>query len=256
LPPECTPWAPYACERTECYGEYVVRVWKSLDPMAPGYYRVATVDRDGVRWLCEDWITGLGPQSGTDIDGTGYPDLILESYSGGAHCCFVTLVYDLAETLVAVGLPPSPGGNAPGEFVDLNGDAVLEFVTRDDSFAYAYCAFAGSPAVLAILEYSPEDGKYVAASCRYPTLYEDEIERDMGLARARGCEGSDGGWDGTGKCAVLPLVLDYLYSGDSAAAWAALATYYPEADRDTFRAEIESTVNESPYYAPPDSSSR
>jgi len=250
-PPECASWPPYACEETRGYGEYVVKVWKSLDNAAPTYYRAVTIDRGGIRLLCRDWTTGIDPLSGTDINGTGYPDLIIEEYSGGAHCCFAVAVYDLASTLVSIDVPASPGGNAPGGFVDLNGDGVFEFETRDDSFAYAYCCFADSPATLAILEYSPAEGKYVPASYRYPNLYQDEILRHTERARARGSEEADGGWDGTGKCDVLPLVLDYLYSGDPTSAWAALGAYYLEFDRDAFRAEIESVVNGSPYYSLP-----
>ncbi|MEW5826520.1 MAG: VCBS repeat-containing protein [Candidatus Bipolaricaulota bacterium] len=251
LPPECASWPPYACEETRGYGEYVVRVWKSLDNEAPTYYRAVTVDRGGIRLLCRDWVTGLDPLSGTDINGTGYPDLIIETYSGGAHCCFAVAVYDLSSTLVSIDVPASPGGNAPGGFVDLNGDGVFEFETRDDSFAYTYCCFADSPATLAILEYSPAEGKYVPASYRYPNLYQDEIARHTERARARVSEEADGGWDGTDKCDVLPLVLDYLYSGDPTSAWEALETYYTESDRDAFRAEIESVVNRSPYYSSP-----
>ena len=99
-------------------------------------------------------------------------------------------VYDLASTLVSVDVPASPGGNATGGFVDLNGDGLFEFKTRDDSFAYTYCCFADSPAALAILEYSPAQGKYVPASYRYPDLYQDEILRHTERARARGSEES------------------------------------------------------------------
>ena len=251
LPPECASWPPYACEETRGYGEYVVKIWKSLDNAAPTYYRAVTIDRGGIRLLCQDWTTGLDPLSGTDINGTGYPDLIIEEYSGGAHCCFAVAVYDLALNLVSVDVPASPGGNATGGFVDLNGDGLFEFKTRDDSFAYTYCCFADSPATLAILEYSPAEGKYVPASYRYPALYQDEILRHTERARPRGSEGADEGWDGTNKCDVLPLVLDYLYSGDPTSAWAALETYYLESDRDAFREEIESVVNGSPYYSLP-----
>ncbi len=203
-----------------------------------------------MRLACADWATGLGPLSGVDFDRSGYPNVIIESYSGGAHCCFSTAVYDLGDTLIPIGLPPSPGGNSPGEFVDLDGDGVVEFRTADDSFAYAYCAFAGSPAVLVILEYSSAERRFVPAGPAHADLYRDEIERDTARAEAALAGGAEGGWDETGKCEVLPLVLDYLYSGDPESAWAALERFYPYSDRDAFRAEIEGVVNASPYYAP------
>jgi hypothetical protein len=251
IPVVDSPWPPSVVERMERYGDYVVQVWKSLDEAAPGFYRVVTVDLGDTRLVCVDWATGLGKLSGRDIDGSGHPNLIIESYSGGAHCCFETLVYDLAETLVPIGLPASPGGNASGEFVDLDGDSVFEFRTCDDSFAYAYCSYAGSPCVPAVLVYDSGQGRYVPESYAYPELYRDEIRRDTERAKLALTGGGDAGWDGTPKCDVLPLVLDYLYSGEPEAAWDALETYYLFSDRDAFRAEIEAVVGASPYFAKP-----
>jgi hypothetical protein len=177
--------------------------------------------------------------------------VIIESYSGGAHCCSETLVYDLAETLVPIGLPASPGGNATGEFVDLDGDSVFEFQTCDDSFAYAYCCYAGSPCVPVVLVYDSEQRHYIPKSYAHPELYRDEIRFDTERAKLALTGGGDAGWDGTPKCDVLPLVLDYLYSGAPEAAWDAFETYYLFPDRDAFRAEIEAVVGASPYYAVP-----
>jgi hypothetical protein len=251
IPVVDSPWPPSVVERMERYGDYVVRVWKSLDEAAPSFYRVVTVDLGDARPVCVDWATGLGKLSGRDIDGSGYPNVIIESYSGGAHCCFETLVYDLAETLVPIGLPASPGGNAPGEFVDLDGDSVLEFQTCDDSFAYAYCSYAGSPCVPAVLVYDSGQRRYAPKSYAYPELYRDEIRLDTERAKLALTGGGDAGWDGTPKCDVLPLVLDYLYAGEPEAARDALETYYLFSDRDAFRAEIEAAVGASPYYATP-----
>jgi hypothetical protein len=58
-------------------------------------------------------------------------------------------------------------------------------------------------------------------------------------------------WDGTAKCSVLPLVLDYLYCGRTEEAWAALYRYYPDADVEAFRAEVESQVAASPLFVRP-----
>jgi len=246
-----SPWPASVVERMERYGEYVVRVWKSLDEAGPSFYRVVTVDLGDARLVCVDWATGPGKLSGRDIDGSGHPNVIIESYSGGAHCCFETLVYDLAETLVPIGLPASPGGNAPGEFVDLDGDSVFEFRTCDDSFAYAYCSYAGSPCVPAVLVYDSGQRRYAPKSYACPELYRDEIRLDTERAKLALIGGGDTGWDGTPKCDVLPLVLDYLYSGEPEAAWDAVEAYYLFSERDAFRAEIEAVVGASPYFAKP-----
>jgi hypothetical protein len=126
---------------------------------------------------------------------------------------------------------------------------VFEFRTRDDSFAYAYSSYAGSPCVLSILVYDSVQRHYIPKSYAYPEFYRSEIRLDTERAKLALTGGGDAGWDGTPKCDVLPLVLDYLYSGDPEAAWDALETYYSFPDRDAFRAEIEAVVGASPYYA-------
>ena len=251
IPDVDSPWPPSVVEQVERYGDYVVRVWKSVDETAPSYYRLVTVDLGDERLVCLDWAAGLGRLSGQDIDGSGYPNLVIERYSGGAHCCFETFVYDLAETFLPISLPASPGGNAPGEFVDLDGDSVFEFWTRDDSFAYAYCCYADSPCVPVVLVYDSEQGRYIPKSYAYPEVYRSEIRLDTERAKLALTGGGDASWDGTPKCEVLPLILDYLYSGDPDAAWKALETYYLFPDKDAFRAEIEAVVGASPYFATP-----
>jgi len=238
-------------ETAAVYGDYTVRVWKSLDVDAPSAGRTVTIERGGRVLACRTEAMGLGALSGTDLDGSGWPNVVIETYSGGAHCCFVTYVYDLGETLAAVELPPPPGGNAPIEFADLDSDGVYEILTADDSFAYAYCAFAGSPAVRVILAYDAGGRRYEPASPRYPAAYAASLAQDAARARGALAAGGDTGWDGTTKCEVLPLVLDYLYLGDDAAAWAALDAYYRFPDKDAFRAEIEATIAGSSYYSRP-----
>lgn len=240
-------WPPFRLEMSTRCAEYDVRVWASADETAPSYYRVVTIERDGVVLRQHDWAVGLGSLTGSDIDGNGRPNAIVECYSGGAHCCFVTYVYDVGDDLVSVGLPPSPGGNVEPRFVDLDDDGVYEVLTADDSFAYLYCCYAETPFVRVVLEYDAGARRYVPASPAYPHLYVDEIALDTERAAAAGFDGS--GWDGTPKCEVLPLVLDYLYSGCAEAAWQALDMYYPLPDRETFRSEIESIVNGSPYFS-------
>jgi hypothetical protein len=57
-------------------------------------------------------------------------------------------------------------------------------------------------------------------------------------------------FDGTTKCAVLAVVLDYLYAGLPQYAWAELYRLYHYPDVDVFRAEIEQAVYGSPLFTP------
>jgi hypothetical protein len=194
-----------------------------------------------------EFFDNLDPLSGTDITGDGTPELIIETYSGGAHCCFSTLVYSLGER--AEKLLETQASNCGGDFRDLDGDGVLEFVTCDDRFAYAYCPFAASPVVTAVLAYQAGQG-YLAAGPRFAEIYDEPIATHTTLAE-QAQPGALGEWDVTTKCAVLPLVLDYLYAGRTERAWSELQRLYTFPDAQAFREEIEKTVAASPLYAAP-----
>jgi hypothetical protein len=245
------PFPCFVLEREVAIGSYTARLWVPSDPETnwehgPG---VLTLDRAGAERTTVDWVFAIDPLSGTDVTGEGNPDLVFECYSGGAHCCFSTFVYDLGAE--AREIQVTRDSNCSGYFQDLDRDGVPEFLTCDDTFAYRYCPYAGSPAVEVVLRYDG-DGRYVPASSEFPGFYDQAIARHTALAEAaaRG-EGEDWDWDGTAKCAVLPLVLDYLYSGRTMEAWAALDRYYLYPDKATFRAEILAALKGSPLFAWP-----
>lgn len=85
-----------------------------------------------------------------DLDGDGTPELLLDLYTGGAHCCFLTQVFDLVA---------SPPRKRELDFADAGarlivvGGRVL-FRTNDPVFAYAFTDFADSGSPLALWAYT------------------------------------------------------------------------------------------------------
>ncbi len=205
---------------------------------------LGSLNQDGTRieWRRFGDIT-LGELTTGDITGDGYPDLVLETYSGGAHCCFSSIVYELGPSLDMV--LQTREGNCGGDFEDLDGDGVLEFITCDDTFAYVYCSFAGSPLVKVILAYQPGQG-YLPASSRFAHLYADDIIRHTEQAKKTSVESYE-----SPECQVLPLVLDYLYTGQPEKAWSELDRLYTGPDVEAFGAEIEQAVTQSPLFVFP-----
>lgn len=228
---------------------YAVRIWQNASPSADplGFDRLATIAQAGHLPVQVEFFSELDPLTGSDITGDGTPDVIIKTYSGGAHCCFSTVVYSLGERLDK--LLETQASNCGGEFRDLDHDGIAEFITCDDRFAYTYCPFAASPVVTAVLAYHAGQG-YVAASPQFPELYDTDIQQATALAEAAQ-PGALGEWDVTTKCAVLPLVLAYLYSGQTEQAWSALERLYAFPDAQAFREEIETTVTSSPLYVAP-----
>lgn len=238
IPPE------YVVGEERIIGRYAVQLWSNDAEDDWSFDNIVTISADGQMLVQLESVTGLGELTGTDITGEGHPDVIIEMYTGGAHCCFSTVVYDLGPALTEV--LHTPDSNCGGEFRDLDGDSVLEFITCDDLFAYAYCPYASSPSVQVILRYEPNQG-YVPDSPRFADLYDEAIATHTEMAE-RAVPEELGEWDGTTKCAVLPLVLDYLYSGRADRARMELERLYQYPDQHLFWAEVVHAVTESPLY--------
>ena len=235
---------------------YAIQTWGLPETLAVDSPQpmVATISRDGQVLLeLEEWNVNIAPETGRDLTGDGDPDAVLLSYSGGAHCCFSTHVYSLGAEMTPIFT--SQPSNCGGEFEDLDGDQVAEFVTCDDSFAYAFCAFAGSPMPGVVLSYEPGQG-FVPDTASFSEMYGDAIARHVGQvesavqdkdARDRYPEA----YKETVRCAVLGVVLDYLYTCQPGQAWSELERLYPFDAAAEFRSEIENLLSGSPLYGCP-----
>ncbi len=248
VPPtsELFPEGTYVLQEERVIGPYAVRLWRntSEDDFGFPFDNIATISALEQPTVQIENATGLDDLTGTDITGEGHPDVIVERYTGGAHCCSSTVIYDLGPKMSKV--LEAPESNCGGTLQDLDGDGVYEFVTCDDLFAYVYCCYAGSPAARVILQYDGES--YVPASPSFPEAYEEDIARDREMAEGAS-PGENCEWGNDTKCQMLPLVLDYLYSGEVDKAWSEFDRLYDYPDAALFRSEIEQMVSDSPLFA-------
>jgi hypothetical protein len=233
--PACLPEDGLPLPREEHSPDNRAQVRGSMADDRHPYGHVATISRDDEFLACYDFSVGLGAITGTDLTGTGTASLLVERHSGGAHCRHYDSFCELDDEL-------TPGGNRQRWFENLDGDGVYESTDDNDSFAYEYCAHAGSPAVKVILVYRSGELAYVPASCAFPKLYREEIERDTAAAEHSLRSPGHGGWHKASKSGVLPLVLDYLSSSRIAERWPALDRY---SDREAFREEIRAIASAS-----------
>jgi hypothetical protein len=244
------PDASYVLTDEQFMGEYAVRTWRNENSPAdsPGFDTLVTLEQSGTEPIVIEGFMSLDPHNGTDLTGDGVPEFVATTYSGGAHCCFGVTAYSLGDTAQKI-LQTRPS-NCGGEFADLNGDGVLEFVTCDDIFAYTYCPFAGSPSVEAILAYSPDTGQYGPASPRFASYYAEDLAALKTKAETSP-PGALGEWDDTNKCGVLPYVLALLYSGQPDEAWSELTRTYTFPDVVAFQQDIEQTAGTSQLFTLP-----
>ncbi len=71
---------------------------------------------------------------GRDVNGDHVPDVVVQSFSGGMHCCAQATVLELGPTLLQLGTIDGADGDIV--FDDLDGDGVPEVKIGDFRFAY------------------------------------------------------------------------------------------------------------------------
>ena len=103
-----------------------------------------------------------------DLDGTGQPNVVLNLFSGGAHCCSIAQVFTFDPGTMTYAMTERNFGDPGDRIEDLNHNAQREFVTADDRFAYTFTDFAASGLPLQILTFS--GSRFHDVTDRYPAL--------------------------------------------------------------------------------------
>lgn len=108
----------------------------------------------------------------SDLDGDGEPEVILDLYWGGAHCCWYTQIYRYVAGAAGYRTNVHVWGNFSYVLADLDHNGLQELVTRDNRFSYAFASFAYTRWPVRILSYLR--GRLRVTTTAYPS----EIRRD------------------------------------------------------------------------------
>jgi hypothetical protein len=109
-----------------------------------------------------------------DIDQDAVPEVIVSTYSGGAHCCTNFTIHGSLQGQ-PITTETGPLNSDGGEFKDLDGDGKQAFRTVDNSFLYAFDSYAGSFAPTRIYQYKA--GKLVNVTRKYPKVLRAHASR-------------------------------------------------------------------------------
>jgi hypothetical protein len=109
----------------------------------------------------------------TDITGDGILDMVIEDYSGGAHCCYSATVLELGKKFRTIA--NLEGGVLPVEFKEIDNKPGSEVIIYDN-YAYRWTSFANSAFGKIVLRF--QDGSYVVAPdlIRSPPLSQSKIK--------------------------------------------------------------------------------
>jgi hypothetical protein len=106
-----------------------------------------------------------------DIDG-GEPEVLLDMYTGGAHCCSAVLLLRYDTTMGRYRARLLDFGNYGYRLVDLDHDGVPEFSAFDERFVYTFTAYVFSAAPIQISRF--RQGTLVDVTRSFPA----EIRKD------------------------------------------------------------------------------
>ncbi len=201
---------------------------------------------------------------GTDITGLGVPNLIVNKWSGGAHCCFSFEVIELGPRVRLVARINAEHSDY-AHFQDIDHDGKYEFVGFDYAFAYWHTGFSQSPEPKIVLRF---DGKkYVLAPdlMRKPAPSAAELRKTAKEIR-------DGDWQHDYPPPELwGTMLDLIYTGNPDAAWKFasqawvpghvskqkfLRDFCDQLARSQYFAQIKLTITNAPCEFNPRSGSR
>jgi hypothetical protein len=158
--------------------------------------------------------------------------VIVQDWSGGAHCCFDFHLLHVQGTQVR---PEGTirGGDCSLRVADLDQDGAHELIACDSRFAYAFdLPFAESPLVPVV--YTFRDRAYAPDNRRFPQVYQFRINQERRrLAEAERAKDARGS-----RRAVLSILLHTLYAGRVTEAWCAFDRTYRWADRADVRQEV------------------
>jgi hypothetical protein len=99
-----------------------------------------------------------------DIERNGSPDVILDLYSGGAHCCSIAQVYRYDPGRQTYSVVEHDFGDPGSLLKRLRG--AYAFVSADDRFAYAFTSFAFSGLPVQIWSFAT--GRFVDVTAHFP----------------------------------------------------------------------------------------
>ena len=175
-----------------------------------------------------------------NLDANPEPEVIVDLYTGGAHCCNFSVIYRYDSARKEYTSVEHWWGNTGYEFKDLNQDTIPEFNSYDDRFAYAFASYAGSSYPLQIWQY--RDGKMVDITRSYPELiYNDAYQLWQRYSEYKN------EYPEVGRGALAAYLADKYLLGQSEDGWQRVRQAYQESDRESFFADLRKFLQETGY---------
>lgn len=183
-----------------------------------------------------------------DKTGDGTPDVAIQFYSGGAHCCNDLHIYELGKAVTKVPtLSTADAGVVP---MRRNPGGGLRLRTADMSFAYWNMSYAGSPAPIVILDFQNGQWRPNFAAMKKAAPTDAILKKKASNAKSKLTDAAYKSDDAYFEEAFWGEMLNLIYTGNEEAAW----KYFDMVWKDTkpgkqeFREDFTKQLGLSPFW--------
>ena len=227
----------YSCIEPEAYGECrknrshltIIRDGKTLLQK-----KMSSEDRPVVTYD----LSAAGGFQVRDLDGDREPEVIVNTYTGGAHCCTISSLYRYSPTENRYTETNRDWQHSGYRLEDLDHDGIPEWVSGDDRFA-RFASYAASGRPLQIWQY--RQGDFIDVSRQFPQLiYENAHQLWQSYQEAKSQE-----HETKGMLAGY-LAAKYLL-GQGLDGWERVRQAYQAGDRQEFFQNLRRFLEETGY---------
>jgi len=186
-----------------------------------------------------------------DKTGDGTPDVAVEYYTGGAHCCFEMTFFELGEQVRQ--LPTIDSANDRMTAVAKRPQGGLRFQFAEQAFAYWNINFAQSPMPIVIYEFDKSDELVPRFDLmRKPAPTQAELKRRVAEAKAKinlnpykNPDDNFNDWEDS----FWGEMLDLIYTGHEDLAWQYLDLVWPakKQGKAKFLADFKEQLDHTAY---------
>ena len=183
-----------------------------------------------------------------DKTGDGNPDVMLEYYSGGAHCCTTYYFIELPKS-GPVAIREVDTGNAGMIPISKAASGGLRFETADNAWAYWNMSFAGSPMPSVILEFKDGVAKPNFALMKKPAPSMAVLKRKAAAASKKISNDPYTEPSMDFEDAFWSEMIDLIFTGHEDLAWQYFDLVWPKAKpgKAKFLADFKETLAGSYY---------
>jgi hypothetical protein len=115
-----------------------------------------------------------------ELDDEGEPEVMLSTFTGGAHCCFGVVIYGYDRQASAYRVVARDFSHTGYSLTQVGGLSYPQFLGADARFAYVFTSFAASAFPIQIWRYSA--GDLIEVTRCYPSLITADATRNWSAA--------------------------------------------------------------------------